>query len=133
MFVYKVNQIDALYTSNAQLESDYKDLYDEYTRLQSQSHNPDKHSIFKAVHVTAKAPDVMTEVQAIQFAKGELESLVGRKMSLLVEYPNLLNDLLDNRTLTMDTQTYVIRVTSFMVIENIIHVHIVVLLQQPPK
>lgn len=118
MLSYQGREVDRLYVKLSQLTIKYEDLQQENVQLSAKLHQTDPEPVIQGFQVDAKAPDSITQLQSVQFVKQQLAFLVGRKLQILVDHPDLPYRLLDGRDFMVGNEQYTVRLLTVVVDET---------------
>lgn len=115
MTAYLGRETDRLNQQMSELRQNYDYVQQKNAQLQSQLKQTHPIPNIQGFRVQAKAPDALSELEAIQFVKSQLAFLIGRPLLILQEHPDLPYRLLDGRTFSVGQEKYVIRLSSVVI------------------
>lgn len=115
MTAYQGRETDHLNQQISELQQNYDYVKQKNAQLLSKLQQAHPSPSIEGFRVQAKAPDALSELEAIQFVKAQLAFLIGRPLLILQEHPDLPFRLLDGRTFSVGQEKYTIRLVSVVV------------------
>ncbi|MBX5437431.1 MAG: hypothetical protein IRZ33_09475 [Alicyclobacillaceae bacterium] len=115
MTVWQGRELNRLSLQLSSLRMQYEELEEENVQLSAQLQAPSPVLVLKTVHIAADAPDAMSQLEVVRFARQQLGFLVGRPIRVLVEHPELPAHLLNGQLVEAGGQSLVLRVTTTVI------------------
>jgi len=116
---YQGKAYDLLYIENQHLAEQIDELQLRNQQLTTHLDRPPKKPVVESIHVTANAPDGLSEIEAVQYVKDALSVLAGKPLETLQDAPDLPSLLIDGRTITVDHQQFTLHVDTVVVAANL--------------
>lgn len=116
---YVGREIERLNQQLLTCDNERAELQQQNAQLAARLNRPNKAPTVESIRVQADTPDGLVEMAAIQLVKQQLQFLIGFPLTSLQEHPDLPSRLIDGRTLTVDQQTFTLRVTTVVVVERL--------------
>ncbi|MFC4769370.1 hypothetical protein ACFO8Q_18740 [Effusibacillus consociatus] len=117
----KGHDLDHLYLQRNQLRQENKELLEEIDSLKKDLLNRQRQSIrrVRTIEVEANAPDEFTKLAIVKNVKNRTRALLDKELSFLDSDPKLVTDLIEGRIVTVDNQSYQIRVEAVYIGETL--------------
>lgn len=117
--IWQGREIDQLVWRLSTLTIQYDAMWHENTQLTGLLRQANRDPVIHGVRVNVRVANGANEVKVAQFVAQQLNFLIGRKLTILQEQPDLLVRLLDGRTLTIDDKPYTLRVNAIVISETL--------------